>query len=182
VSPRSLVQRGHTVLKLTRLGLLAGAVSLGLVATTTPAAALPDWSTERTLHRSGSTIRVLDLRYAEHPRFDRVVLDLRGKNPGYEIAYVRFLRYDFRGTKVHLKGRRHMSLTLKPSASGHTAAGKALYEGPQRIYVDLPTLKGIAVTGDFEGFFSVGFSTDRRAAYRAFTLRNPSRLVIDWKH
>jgi len=169
------------VLKLTRLGLAAATVSLGLVATSTPAVAL-DWRTTRAVHSSERVIRVLDLRYAEHPRFDRVVLDLRGRDPGYEIGYVRFLRYDGRGTKVHLKGRRHMSITLKPSASGRTSAGKRVYEGPSRVYVDMPTLKGIAVTGDFEGFFSVGFSTDRRAPYRIFTLTRPSRLVIDWKH
>lgn len=172
---------GATVLKRTRLGVAAATVSLGLVATSTPAAALPDWRTTRTVDRSESIVRVLDLRYAEHPRFDRVVLDLRGKNPGYDIRYVRRLTYDFRGTRVHLKGRRHMSITLMP-AFGYTSSGKGVYEGPNRVYVDLPTLKGIAVTGDFEAYFTVGFSMDRRAPYRIFTLTEPSRLVIDWKH
>lgn len=164
-----------------RLGLTAAAVSLGLVAGSAPTAALPAWRTKPTVVESTHIVRVTDLRYGEHARFDRVVLDLRGRHPGYDIRYVRKLYYDGSGAPVHLKGRRHMSITLKP-AYGYTFSGKQVYEGPRKVYVGMPTLKGIAVTGDFEGYFTVGFSMDRRAPYRIFTLTRPSRLVIDWKH
>ena len=166
---------------LTRLGLTAAAVSLGLVATSAPATALPAWRTTPTVHESDHAVRVLDLRYGEHGRFDRVVIDLRGRRPGYAIRYTKRLYYDGSGEPVRLRGRKKMTITLRP-AFGHTADGKGLYDGPRKVYVNLPTLKGIAVTGDFEGDFTVGFSTDRRAPYRIFTLTGPSRLVIDWKH
>lgn len=32
--------------------------------------------------------KVVDLRVGEHPRFDRIVIDLRGKVPGYTVGYV----------------------------------------------------------------------------------------------
>jgi hypothetical protein len=169
------------VLKLTRLGLAAATVSLGLVATSAPTVALPDWRTTRTVHRSDSTVRVLDLRYAEHARFDRVVIELRGRRPGYRIAYTDRLFYEGSGRPVRLAGRKKMYLALMP-ASGHTDAGKPLYDGPRKRQVDLPTLRGIAYTGDWEGHVTFGFATDRRAPYRIFTLTEPSRLVIDWKH
>lgn len=165
----------------TRLALAAAAASLGLVATTAPTAALPAWRTTATIHESDRVVRVLDLRYAEHPRFDRVVIDLRGRDPGYEIRYTRHLYYDGSGEPVRLAGKRRMSLVLK-QAYGHTDSGEGLYEGPRKVYVHLPTLKGIAFTGDFEGYVSFGFSTDRRAPYRIFRLSKPSRLVVDWKH
>ncbi len=166
----------------TRLALTAAAVSLGLVTASAPAAAVPAWRTTPTVHESDRIVRVLDLRYGEHQRFDRVVIDLRGRHPGYDIRYVKHLYYDGSGAPVGLAGRRHMSIVLHP-AYGYTSAGKPVYEGPQgKVYVHMPTLKGIAVTGDFEGYFTIGFSTDRRAPYRIFKLSSPSRLVIDWKH
>ena len=57
-----------------------------------------------------------------------------------------------------------------------------MYDGPRLRQLGLPTLRGFALTGDFEGVVSFGFSTDRRAGYRIFTLTNPSRVVIDFRH
>lgn len=169
------------MLRLTRLGLAAAAVSLGLVAASNPAVALPEWRTTDTVQRSRHIVRVLDLRYAEHPRFDRVVIDLRGIRPGYRIGYTDRLYQDGSGSPVRLPGRRKMSLVLNP-AYAHTDSGAPLYDGPRRVAVDMPTLRGIAFTGDYEGYVSFGFGTDRRAPYRIFTLSDPRRLVIDWKH
>jgi hypothetical protein len=65
-----------------RLGTTVATIALSLVATSAPAVALPDWRTSQTVQRSSSSVRVLDLRHAQHPRFDRVVVDLRGMRPG----------------------------------------------------------------------------------------------------
>lgn len=74
-----------------------------------------------------------------------------------------------------------MLLRLVP-AYAHTDAGQELYQGARKVRVDLPTLRGIAFLGDYEGPVSFGFGTDRRAPYRIFTLSDPSRLVDDWRH
>lgn len=169
------------MIPLTRLALTVATVSLGLVATSTPAVALPDWHTSRSVHQSGSSVRVLDLRHAEHSRFDRVVIDLRGLRPGYTISYTRRLFREGSGRPVRLAGRQKMFLSLTP-AYGHNDAGRTLYDGPRKVRTGYPTLKGIAFTGDFEGHVTFGFGTDRRAPYRIFTLTSPRRLVVDWKH
>jgi len=185
----------------TRLG-LAATVATGLFATTaapatpavpqpaqpattasTAAAALPDWRTTATVstdHRAKQP-KVVGLRYAEHARFDRVVIDVRGLRPGYTVSYTRRLSYDGSGERVPLKGRKKMFLTLTP-AYAHNGAGADVYDGPRLRQLRLPTLRGVAFTGDFEGYVSFGFTTDRRAPYRVFSLTNPSRIVLDWRH
>ena len=167
-----------------RLGLAVVFTSLGLVATTAPAAqALPDWRTSATSFTNDHARqpKVIDLRYAKHARFDRVVIDVDGRRPGFTIKYTRKLTYDGSGAAVGLKGRKKMTISLNP-AYAHNDSGDNVYEGPRLKQVKLPTLRGIAFTGDFEGYVSFGFSTDRKASYRVFTLTNPSRIVIDWKH
>lgn len=77
-----------------RLGTTVATIALSLVATSAPAVALPDWRTSQTVQRSSSSVRVLDLRHAQHPRFDRVVVDLRGMRPGYTISSTRRLFHE----------------------------------------------------------------------------------------
>ena len=163
------------------LGTTAASLALALVATASPAGALPEWRTTDSRQGSAKLVRVLDLRHAEHPRFDRVVIDLRGARPGFRVGYVDRLEYDGSGRPVRLAGRTKMSLVLNP-AHAHDRDGQVTYAGPRRIRVGYPTLKAIALTGDYEGHVSFGFGTSRRAPYRVFVLSNPKRLVLDWRH
>jgi hypothetical protein len=167
---------------LSRTGLAAAVIALGLVATAAPSAtALPDWRTTPTT-RDGHRARVIDLRYATHDGFDRVVIDLTGRRrPGYTIDYTKRLFRDGSGEAVRLRGKRKMFLSLTP-AYAHDRDGESVYEGPRKQGLDLPTLRGVAFTGDFEGYVSFGFGLDRRAPYRIFTLHHPTRLVIDFQH
>jgi len=162
----------------------ATALSLGLVLGTGPASvALPDWTTTPSVRENPKARqpKVIDLRYAEHARFDRVVVDVRGRRPGYRVRYVRALHYDGSGELVHLKGKHRLALRLFP-AYAHDDEGANLYDGPKKLQVGMSTLRGIAFTGDFEGYVSFGFSTSHRAPYRIFTLTDPGRVVIDFKH
>lgn len=147
-----------------------------------PAAAAPPWRTGPTTLASHATgqPKVVGLRWAEHERFDRVVIDLQGRRPGVRARYVERLRYDGSGRPVPLHGRHRLSVVLDP-ARAHDAAGRNVYTGPRLRQVDLPTLRGIAFTGDFEGVVSFGF-TARTRPYRVFTLTDPSRIVVDWRH
>lgn len=165
----------------TRFATLTGALALALVAGSGPAAALPQWRTTDTVRPSTTAVKVLDLRHATHARFDRVVIDLRGRQPGYRIGYTDQLKYDGSGRPVWLAGKKKVSLVLNP-AYAHDARGRNLYAGPRKTTVGYPTLRGIAFTGDYEAHVSFGFGTTRRAPYRVFTLTSPTRLVIDFKH
>ena len=170
----SLISRCAAVMALTVLS------TAGLVPT---AQARPTWDTTPAVsHRNPSpTPKVVDLRWGEHPRFDRVVIDLRGKLPGYRVQYVRVLRYDPGGQRVRLPGRRHISIALRPAVA-HNNQGDSVYQGPMRRRLNLPVLRGVAFTGDFEGVVSLGLALSRRADFRVFVVHAPNRIVIDLRH
>ncbi len=46
------------------------------------------------------TPHVADLRYGQHATYDRVVIDTTGPIPGYDVRYVKELRYDPSGRSV----------------------------------------------------------------------------------
>jgi hypothetical protein len=146
-----------------------------------PATALPDWQT------SGSTWTnplahhplVLDLHYAQHGTFDRVVITIQGRIPGWTTRYASSHTYDGSGAPVPI--RAGMDLVLFP-AYAHRADGSSCYAGPQLVRPGLPALKAIAFTGDFEGQVSFAFGLDGRNPYRIFRLHDPQRIVLDFRH
>lgn len=160
----------------------AGTV-LGSLALVAPApAAPPGWETTPVTVENPRARHpeVLDLRWAEHPGFDRVVIDVHGRAPGYAVRYVDQLTRDGSGDPVRMRGRVKLEIALRP-AQAHDRQGAPTYTGPRRRLIDLPSLRGTAFLGDFEGVVTFGFGL-RTRPYRVFTLSNPSRVVIDFKH
>jgi hypothetical protein len=157
----------------------AAAVIALAVAFAPNAAARPAWDTTRvTVDREVRPPKVVDARVATHPNFDRVVVDLRGQLPGYDIRYVRHLRYDGTGNIVALNGRRFLAVLVRP-ANAHDASGASVYAGPELQQYSFPVLRGIAFTGDFEGQVSLGIALRKKADFRVTVLRQPQRIVID---
>jgi hypothetical protein len=163
------------------IGLVVAIVAtLGL--TTPPATALPNWETTATTWTNPTANHPLitDLRYAQHAGFDRVVIRVRGRIPGYRATFHRRFFYDASGERVPIRGG--LQVVLMP-AYAHNQAGGNVYRGPQLTRPGLPTLKAIAMTGDFEGQVSFAFGLrPRRTPYRIFRLHDPQRLVIDFRH
>ena len=126
------------------------------------------------------TPRVVDLRVREHTHFDRITIDLHGKVPGYRTRYVRTLRYDGSGNPVPLRGRKFIEFVVIP-ARAHNASGP-VYEGPVLRQYHLPTLRGVALTGDFEGQVSFGFSLRSKQQFRVSERHSPNVLRIDLHH
>ncbi|CUR54543.1 conserved exported hypothetical protein [metagenome] len=125
--------------------------------------------------------RVVDLTYGAHPRYDRVVIHVRGAIPSGHINYARRFFFDGSGERVPIKGRSGLRIDLSP-ARAHTLAGASLYDGPRIARPRLDTLKALAFTGDFEGHVSFALALTHRADYRVFWLHHPQRLVIDVRH
>jgi hypothetical protein len=162
------------------LGLTAPSATSATSSTTR--SSFPAWQTTATTRTDPLAVRprVLDLRYAQHSRFDRVVIRIRGRIPGYRARYHRTFSYDASGQPVPIRGG--LELVLVP-AYAHDQAGVDVYRGPRSSRPHLPTLQAIAFTGDFEGRVSFAFGLrPRRAPYRIFWLHDPQRLVIDFKH
>lgn len=153
----------------------------GLLAPASSARAAWDTTPVKTTRHVSPTPRVVDLRVGQHPTYDRVVVDFTGPIPGYRVAYVDALRYDPSGGAVPLPGARFIQLTLTP-ATGHDAQGNSVYRGPNLVRYSMPTLRGAALTGDFEGVVSFGLALSHLDTFRVFELHGPNRLVIDIHH
>ena len=161
-----------------------GATALALVGSSSPAGALPAYTKEPTSWtnpRLTGQPKIVNLRVAQHKNFDRIVIDVEGRRPSFRISYVDQLTYDGSGKPVPLVGRKKLALALDP-ARAHDNDGNNVYVGPRLKQYQLPMLRGVAFTGDFEGVVSFGFTARRKNGYRVFTLINPSRVVIDLRH
>jgi hypothetical protein len=175
-STGSLVRRSAATLA----GLLAAAAAVTGAAGAAQAA--PEWRTTETSWTNPQAVRplVVGLRWAEHPDFDRVVVDVEGRRPGFSTIFTDKLSYDPSGKPVPLKGRYKTYLVLRPAAT-YTNSGTSVYEGARLARPGLPALRGLALTGSWEGDTSFGF-TSRTRPYRVFSLTSPSRIVIDFRH
>lgn len=171
------------MMRLLRRTLIALTTSIALVTIAVPAPALaaPAWRTTGTSWENPDARQplVVDLRYARHASFDRVVIDIEGRLPGYTTRYVKTHHYDGSGAEVPI--RAGLDIVLFP-AYAHFPSGRSCYDGPTLVRPKLPALKAIAFTGDYEGYVSFAFGLDGRNPYRIWRLHDPQRIVIDFRH
>ncbi|MET9793544.1 AMIN-like domain-containing (lipo)protein [Streptomyces canus] len=153
------------------MAITASALLLVGTAASTSAAASP----------APSTSLVVNARIAGHCSFDRVVIDVKGKLPPTTVTRVKELRYDGSGKKVPLAGKHFLEIKLSPAAA-HNNAGRNVYKGPRLIKLNLPKLKGFALTGDFEGVVTFGAAFDSKPSYTTKQLHRPERFVLDIAH
>ena len=153
-----------------------------LIAPPTLAAPPPDWidtGVTRDFPNTRAT-EVLDLRYAAHDDFDRVVIDLRGPMPDHRTGYVRRFTYDGTGDPIPVLGRAGLWIGL--TANYHDVNGNTFYTGPRLARPGFDTLKALALAGWHAGQTTFFLALRHRAPYRIFHLANPSRMVIDFRH
>ncbi|AXI76944.1 AMIN-like domain-containing (lipo)protein [Peterkaempfera bronchialis] len=124
--------------------------------------------------------QVVNARIAGHPTYDRIVIDVKGALPKATVQRVDRLRYDGSGKAVPLAGKSFLRITLTPAVA-HNAAGTAVYRGPRLTTLRLTRVKGLALTGDFEGYVSFGVALDKKTGWTVTRLGSPSRLVVDIK-
>lgn len=60
--------------------------------------------------------------------------------------------------------------------------GAASYTTATTLPVALPSLRGLQLTNDYEGYTEFGLSPDTYSHYEVFTLTAPNRLVVDVYH
>lgn len=155
------------ILSIVALGLLAGA---GAVPATAKA------------QQSSGTPTLVAIRAAYHPeatpKYDRVVFELQGSLPTtIRVEYVSKLIADGPGTVIPIKGNGILRLSLFPAVA-HTDAGVATV--PARISYNLPLVKEVVRSGDFEAQVSYGIGVAHKTEIRFLTLTSPTRVVIDF--
>jgi hypothetical protein len=163
--------------------LAAGTVAAASSVRSTAAAPGTFSTASRTVQRAPFPApEVTGIRVGHHARFDRIVIDLRGKAPGFDVRYVRRLHRDPSGSFVNLLGPASLKVVLNP-ANGHDVdTGTSTLTTPARTAWRLDQARETAVIGDFEAVFTVGVGLARKAPFRVMTLRNPTRIVIDVRH
>ena len=126
------------------------------------------------------TIPVLcDIRTGQHPGFDRVVLDFTGPAPTVSSQWTDELFSDGSGEIFWLTGEHFIGVVTNP-AYAHDDNGNPTVHGPQKFRTrNLRNVMAIGITGDFEGYVSVGIGTRDKTWVRTFTLSSPTRVVID---
>ncbi|MEU8618954.1 hypothetical protein [Streptomyces sp. NPDC048623] len=128
-----------------------------------------------------ATAQVVNVRWGVHPTFDRLVVDVRGKLPPVQVTPVKALHYDGSGQRVPLPGKFFLEIRLSPAAA-HNESGQSVYRGPRLVKLSLPALKGVALTGDFEGVVTIGAAFHTKPVYKTFVLHSPERFVLDVAH
>ena len=123
-----------------------------------------------------------EVRTARQNSFDRVVFEFEGKEiPNYRIRYPDKPDPECgSGEAVQMTGGGLLQMTFE-STNAHTEAGQPTITDRERR-LNLPTLKELRFTCDFEGQVVVVLGFDSRHAYRVLELYNPTRVVVDINH
>ncbi|HWM94790.1 MAG TPA: hypothetical protein VN493_28815 [Thermoanaerobaculia bacterium] len=122
-----------------------------------------------------------EVRAASQQGFDRVVFEFEGSAvPGYRVEYVDEAVQCGSGETVQVAGSSWLQVRLTP-ANAHTEAGEPTVRERER-HLDLPVLKELESTCDFEAEVTWVLGLASRRPYRVQELSSPARLVVDVGH
>ena len=131
---------------------------------------------------------VTAVRTGRHACYDRLVFDLRGRAPGYDVRYVGTVYQDGSGFRVPLRGGAKLQIVVRAPAYD-ISTGKPTYtpNNPKELsnVTGYSTFRQVAFAGSFEGQTTIGLGVRARLPFRVFTLAGPgsgSRLVVDVTH
>lgn len=126
---------------------------------------------------------LLGVRVGQHPCFDRLVIDLRGPEPGFTVEYLPQVGGDGEAQPLSLRGGAFLAVTAN---AGNVLEGPDWYYGQEIANVSrFRTLREVASAGGFEHHHFIGLGVRARLPFRVFSLPGPgdgSRLVIDVAH
>jgi hypothetical protein len=136
------------------------------------------WGSLPKVHDTRADTETLNgVRAGRHACFDRLVLDMTGRAPGFDVRYVATVRSDGSGFPVPVAGGARLavvahkgatSVPTMPSVAGFT------------------TFRQVKWAGSFEGYTTIALGVRARLPHRVFTLYNPStnrsQLVVDVAH
>ncbi|WP_427016474.1 AMIN-like domain-containing (lipo)protein [Pseudarthrobacter sp. P1] len=130
---------------------------------------------------------ITNIRAGRHGCFDRLVVDVNGVAPAYNVRYVDDVTQDGSGSIVPLRGR--ASLQVSVLAPAHDSNYQPTYTPADRNEAadvsGFRTFRQVAFLGSFEAVTQIGLGVRARLPFRVSTLAGPgegSRLVIDVAH
>jgi hypothetical protein len=174
----------HTLLAAILIALCQGLIAPG-TASAAPYCGIT-WGSQAKTSTSTYTPLLTNVRAGRHACFDRLVVDLKGKRPGYDVRYGAVYR-EGKGDPVPLRGY-DMRIIIK--APAYDSKGRATYNPRNKADIvnvkNFCTFRQVAWAGTFEGQSTIGLGVRARLPFRVFTLAGPganqSMLVIDVAH
>jgi hypothetical protein len=166
-------------LRATLIACLVASISIGTGAVTSsarvPTSAGPPAGAIRAA--APATPLLVGVRTASHRHFDRVVWQFVGDVPEVRQAgYVPDLRGDGSGLPIRIAGSAILELSM--TANGHDP-DTGTNTSPGRVVAGLGNVIEVVKAGDFEAVVSYGIGLAKKQPFHVFTLRNPSRVVLD---
>lgn len=166
----------HTTRSLVAAVALSGALLTGLA----PAA-----SAATTTVPACEAACFLDVRTGVHPDYDRLVIDLGGPSLPTWTAnsdVTGLSREDGSGEPkpIALTGKHFLAIQMT-GVNNFTSEGFS-FTGPTVQSLNLPAIKGYALTGGYEGEYGFGLALGDYSRYQISTLTSPNRLVVDIYH
>jgi hypothetical protein len=148
-----------------------------LIVTGTLAALVVPVTVQSVADGAPTTPTLVAVRAAHHPTFDRVVFRFRGGLPASTGArYVDRLVADGSGADVRIAGRAILRVRFR-DAQAHDELGRPTVD--RRTAFALPNVMTTVQAGDFEAVTTYGIGLAKRTRVDVFTLRRPSRVVVD---
>jgi hypothetical protein len=125
------------------------------------------------------------VRAAKQKDFDRLVFEFEGAFPHYRIEYLQSRFYDSEGGRKRIRtpGKVFLMMTFLQVPADEKQVGFSQTRGfIPKGNLHLPSLRSIDDKELLEGTYDFVAGASARKAFRVSELRNPSRLVIDFKH
>lgn len=146
------------------------------------------WGSLPEVNRQRAQGTLVGVRSGRHSCYDRLVLDVAGRQTGYWAQYVRQVRMDGSGHLVPLRGGARLEIIASVPAYDLATSRPTYLPANPRELTDTRgyrTFRQVAWAGSFEGQTTIGLGVRARLPFRTFTLPGPgnrSRIVIDVAH
>jgi hypothetical protein len=122
--------------------------------------------------------RVVAIRAAHNPGFDRLVFEFSGPSvPEYRIELASSFTAPS-GQAVRVDGNAFFAVRLGGQA--HDDTGQKSYPQPDPFRVGLAVVREVKLVEDFEGVVRFGVGMERVVCPTVLTVLGPSRVVIDF--
>lgn len=128
---------------------------------------------------SGGDLLPVDVRIAAHEGYDRVVFEMTGQDvPGFRVEYVDAAVNSGKGNEIDVAGDATLQVVL--TGFRYPDEGETGWLEPGRVPGSgTADVTEVVVTGIFEGQNQAFIGLDTQAPFRAFTLTEPARLIVD---
>ncbi len=124
-----------------------------------------------------ATGRVTGVRAGRHTCYDRLVVDMTGRAPGYDVRYVTTVHADGSGLPVPVAGGARLAVMARKGATSVPSMPSV---------TGFSTFRQVRWAGSFEGHTTLALGVRARLPFRVSTTydaaTNRSRVIVDVAH